>query len=92
MNYQSIGRSGLQISPLCLGTMMFGGRTETEEAERIIAHGREMGVNFIDTADVYTAGRSEQAVGAAIAGARDYWVLATKVAGNKGDEIGRAHV
>ena len=66
MNYQSIGRSGLQISPLCLGTMMFGGRTETEEAERIIAHGREMGVNFIDTA-------------------RDYWVLATKVAGNKGD-------
>ncbi len=85
MNYQSIGRSGLKISPLCLGTMMFGGRTEADVAGRIIDHGREMGVNFIDTADVYTAGRSEQIVGAAVAGARDYWVLATKVAGAKGD-------
>ncbi|MEE1555387.1 MAG: aldo/keto reductase, partial [Alphaproteobacteria bacterium] len=54
MNYQSIGRSGLKISPLCLGTMMFGGRTEADVAGRIIDHGREMGVNFIDTADVYT--------------------------------------
>ena len=85
MKYQSLGHSGLRISPLCLGTMMFGGRTERSEAERIIGHGREMGVNFIDTADVYTGGRAEQVTGAAIAGERDYWVLATKVAGAKGD-------
>ncbi|MDP6876453.1 MAG: aldo/keto reductase [Alphaproteobacteria bacterium] len=84
MNYRLLGRSGLRISPVCLGTMMFGGLTERAEAERIIAHGRELGVNFIDTADVYTAGRSEQITGAAIAGERDYWVLATKVAGAKG--------
>ncbi len=85
MNYQTLGHSGLRVSPLCLGTMMFGGRTERVEAERIIGHGREMGVNFIDTADVYTGGRAEQLTGAAIAGERDYWVLATKAAGAKGD-------
>jgi aryl-alcohol dehydrogenase (NADP+) len=85
MNYQTLGHSGLRISPLCLGTMMFGGRTEPAEAERIIGHGREMGVNFIDTADVYTGGRAEQVTGAAIAGERDYWVLASKVAGVRGD-------
>ena len=85
MKYDTLGQSGLRVSPICLGTMMFGGRTENAEAARIIAHGRERGINFIDTADVYTAGRSEQITGAAIAGDRDYWVLATKVAGTKGE-------
>ena len=85
MKYRTLGRSGLRISPLCLGTMMFGGRTDRSEAERIVALGRENGVNFIDTADVYSSGESERVTGAAIAGERDYWVLATKVAGAKGD-------
>ena len=85
MKYDTLGQSGLRISPICLGTMMFGGRTENADAARIIAHGRERGINFIDTADVYTAGRSEEITGAAIAGERDYWVLATKVAGAKGN-------
>jgi aryl-alcohol dehydrogenase-like predicted oxidoreductase len=84
MLYRSLGHSGLHVSPLCLGTMMFGGRTDRAEAERIIDHGREMGVNFIDTADVYTGGQSELMTGGAIAGERDYWVLATKVGGAKG--------
>ncbi len=85
MDYRKLGASGLKVSPVCLGTMMFGGRTEPDEAERIIAHGRDQGVNFIDTADVYTAGRSEEITGAAIASQRDEWVLATKVAGPKGE-------
>ncbi|HIF10038.1 MAG TPA: aldo/keto reductase [Sneathiellales bacterium] len=85
MNYRTLGASGLRISPICLGTMMFGGRTEPGEAERIIHHGRDAGVNFIDTADVYTGGRAEEVTGAAIARDRDHWVLATKVAGAKGE-------
>ncbi|MFP6746473.1 MAG: aldo/keto reductase [Alphaproteobacteria bacterium] len=81
MKYLKLGASGLRISPICLGTMMFGGRTEGSEAERIIDHGRDAGINFIDTADVYTGGRAEEVTGAAIARDRDDWVLATKVAG-----------
>src|ERR1700733_6070696 len=79
MNYRSLGRSGLKVSPLCLGTMMFGGRTDEPTSARIIARAREVGVNFIDTADVYNAGASEQVVGRAIAADRDHWVLATKL-------------
>ena len=84
MIHRCLGRSGLSIAPICLGTMMFGSRTEPEEAERIIACARDAGVNFIDTADVYAGGRSEEITGAAIASDRDDWVLATKVAGPKG--------
>ena len=84
MNHLPLGNSGLRVSPICLGTMMFGGRTERGDAVRIIAHGRDAGVNFIDTADVYAAGRSEEITGAAITRERDDWVLATKVAGAKG--------
>ena len=72
MIYRTLGHSGLHVSPLCLGTMMFGGRTDRAEAERIIDHGREMGVNFIDTADVYTGGQSELMTGGAIAGDRGW--------------------
>ncbi|MCS5605581.1 MAG: aldo/keto reductase [Alphaproteobacteria bacterium] len=84
MIHRWLGRSGLSITPICLGTMMFGSRTEPEEAERIIARARDAGVNFIDTADVYAGGRSEEITGAAIASDRDDWVLATNVAGPKG--------
>ena len=80
MDYRSLGRSGLKVSPLCLGTMMFGGPTDEPTAARIIAAARNAGVNFIDTADVYTEGRSEEIVGRAIAAERSRWILATKVA------------
>ncbi|WP_299393842.1 aldo/keto reductase [Pelagibius sp.] len=81
MDMRKLGRSGLTVSPVCLGTMMFGDQTEEAEARRIIDHARDQGVNFIDTADQYAQGRSEEIVGRAIAAERDAWVLATK-AGN----------
>ena len=80
MNYRTLGRSGLRVSPLCLGTMNFGGPTDAGTAGRIIARAREAGVNFIDTADAYTGGTSERIVGEAIRSERDRWVLATKLA------------
>lgn len=80
MKYRTLGRSGLKVAPLCLGTMNFGGPTDEATAQRIIARARDAGVNFIDTADAYTGGRSEEITGAAIRAERDRWVLATKVA------------
>jgi len=62
MQYRQLGRSGLKISPICLGTMMFGGPTDEATAARIVAKARESGVNFIDTADNYNKGASEQVV------------------------------
>ncbi|RVU19363.1 aldo/keto reductase [Methylobacterium oryzihabitans] len=84
MEYRTLGRSGLKVSPLCLGTMMFGGQTPDDEAARIVADARDQGLNFIDTADVYNDGRSEEVVGRAIAAERDAWVVATKVANAMG--------
>lgn len=78
MDYRYLGRSALKVSPLCLGAMMFGGETQEDMARRIIAKAADQGVNFIDTADVYHAGRSEEIVGQAIAADRDRWVVATK--------------
>jgi len=78
MDYVSLGRSGLKVSPLCLGTMMFGGRTDEGDSRTIIGMARDAGVNFIDTADVYNEGGSEEIVGRAIRDDRDSWVLATK--------------
>ncbi len=90
MDYRQLGRSGIRVSPICLGTMMFGGRTDEPESRRIIDTARDQGVNFIDTADVYNDGRSEQIVGRAIAADRDRWVLATKVANRMGEDPNRA--
>ncbi|WP_321793941.1 aldo/keto reductase [Burkholderia pyrrocinia] len=78
MDYRQLGRSGLKVSPLCLGAMMFGGECDEATSKRIIAKAYDQGINFIDTADVYHAGRSEQIVGRAIADHRDHWVVATK--------------
>lgn len=78
MDYRYLGRSALKVSPLTLGSMMFGGPTDEATARRIIAKAYEQGVNFIDTADVYHDGQSETVVGRAIAHQRDHWVLATK--------------
>ncbi len=80
MRYRVLGASGIKVSELCLGTMMFGGPTDAAEAQRIIDHAADNGVNFIDTANVYTGGKSEAVIGPAIKARRDRWVLATKVA------------
>ena len=85
MDYRNLGRSGLKVSPLCLGTMMFGGATEEPDAARIIGKAGDVGVNFIDTADVYSGGVSEEITGRAIGAARDRWVLATKVCNAMGE-------
>ena len=86
MEYRYLGRSGLQVSPICLGTMMFGDRTDAAESGRIVAAAREAGVNFIDTADVYSKGESERITGKLIASDRHRWVLATKVGNAMGDD------
>jgi aryl-alcohol dehydrogenase-like predicted oxidoreductase len=84
MQYRKLGVSGLMVSPLCLGTMMFGGVTDDAEAARIVADAREAGVNFIDTANVYNDGRSEAVTGRLIGADRDWWVVATKLANPAG--------
>jgi aryl-alcohol dehydrogenase-like predicted oxidoreductase len=89
MQYRPLGRSGLKISPICLGTMMFGGPTDEATSTRIVAKAREAGINFIDTADAYNGGNSEQVVGRAISNSRHNWVLATKLANPMGDDPNR---
>jgi aryl-alcohol dehydrogenase-like predicted oxidoreductase len=84
MRYRQLGRSGIQVSPLCLGAMMFGGLTDEQTASAIADRALEQGVNFIDTANVYNAGKSEEVVGRLIAPNRDKWVLATKFGGGQG--------
>lgn len=78
MEHRQLGHSGLKISTLTLGTMMFGGPNDDATAARIIDQAFEQGVNSIDTADVYAGGESERVVGRHIARQRDAWVLATK--------------
>jgi aryl-alcohol dehydrogenase-like predicted oxidoreductase len=86
MDYRSLGRTGMQVSPLCLGAMMFGawGEPDHDESIRIINRALDAGINFIDTADVYSQGESEVIVGKALAGKRDEVILATKVHGQMG--------
>ncbi len=83
MDYRRLGQSGLKVSSICLGTMMFGDRTDKRTAGRIVSIARDSGVNFVDTADAYAGGESERVLGKLIAEDRDNWVLATK-AGNPG--------
>src|SRR4029453_354296 len=86
MEYRSLGRTGMQVSPLCLGAMMFGawGEPDHDESIRIIHTALDAGINIIDTADVYSQGESEIVVGKALAGRRDDVILATKVHGQMG--------
>jgi aryl-alcohol dehydrogenase-like predicted oxidoreductase len=79
MEYRRLGESGLEVSVICLGTMMFGDRTDAATAQRIVASAFDAGVNFLDTADVYAKGASETIVGPTIAANRRRWILATKV-------------
>ena len=83
MEYRNLGRTGVKVSELCLGCMMFGGRTGEEDSADIIDHAIDAGINFLDTANVYSTGASEEAVGKALKrnGKRDSIVLATKVHG-----------
>jgi aryl-alcohol dehydrogenase-like predicted oxidoreductase len=80
MERRILGRTGVSVSPLCLGAMMFGswGNPDREESVRIIHAGLDAGINFIDTADIYSGGESEEIVGRALEGRRDDVVLATK--------------
>jgi aryl-alcohol dehydrogenase-like predicted oxidoreductase len=91
MKYRTLGRTGLEVSPLCLGAMMFGawGEPDHDESVRIIHTALDAGINFIDTADVYSAGESETIVGKAITGRRDDLVIATKFHGPMGDDPNR---
>ena len=88
MEHRLLGRTGVSVSPLCLGAMMFGawGNPDHDESVRIIHRALDAGVNFIDTADVYSRGESEEIVAKALAGRRDGVVLATKVHGMMGDD------
>src|SRR2546427_9606990 len=87
MQYRNLGRSGLKVSPICLGTMMFGGPTDEATSMRITAKARDAGINFIDTADAYSKGASEEVIGRAIAGNRHSWVLATKLANPMNNDV-----
>ncbi len=91
MRYRPLGHTGVEVSNLCLGTMMFGawGNPDHDESIRIIHAALDAGVNFVDTADVYSSGESEQIVGKALRGRRDDIVLATKVHGSMGDDRNR---
>lgn len=86
MEYRSLGHTGLKVAPLCLGCMMFGprGNDDHEDCIRIIHRALDAGINFLDTANVYSDGVSEQIVGKALLGRRDEVVLATKVHGEMG--------
>jgi len=80
MEFRPLGRTGVRVSPLCLGAMMFGpwGNDDRDDSTRIIHRALDAGVNFVDTADVYSAGISEEIVGEALDGRRDEVFLATK--------------
>jgi len=93
MDHRTLARTGVHVSPLCLGAMMFGawGETDHDACIRIIHRALDAGINFIDTADVYARGESEEIVGKALAGGRrDNVVLASKFHGTMGDDPNEA--
>jgi aryl-alcohol dehydrogenase-like predicted oxidoreductase len=91
MQYRQLGKSNLQVSALCLGTMMFGDQTALDEARAIVADARDQGVNYIDTADVYTNGASETMTGNLLKGQRHEWVLATKLGNKMSARVNEGH-
>ena len=97
MQYRRLGHSGVHVSRLCLGTMMFGGPTPTDDSIRIMHDAIDRGINFFDTANIYSAGESELVVGKALADRREKVVLATKGRGPMGTDpndagAGRLHL
>lgn len=89
MQYRRLGASSLMVSPICLGTMMFGDRTDAAQAQRIVGSARDAGINFIDTADAYAKGESERITGRLVAQDRDRWIVATKVGNPMGEDPNR---
>lgn len=87
MEYRRLGRTGAKVSPLALGTMMFGawGNRDREDAVRIIRRALDAGINFVDTANIYSGGETEEIVGEAMVGRRDEVFVATKVWGSMGN-------
>lgn len=79
MDYKRLGKSGLKVSQICLGTNNFGAQVSEEDSIKIIARAVDLGINLIDTADMYTKGRSEEIIGKAVQGYRDEVIIATKV-------------
>ena len=88
MKYRTLGRTGIKVSPYCLGAMMFGvaGNQDHDDSIRIIHKALDAGINFVDTADAYSRGESEEIVGKALKGRRDQVVLATKAHLPMGDD------
>ena len=91
MQYRNLGHSNLKVSALCLGTMMFGDQTAQPEAQAIVADAHAHGVNYIDTADVYSKGASETMVGTLLKGQRHDWVLATKLGNKMSERVNEGH-
>ena len=91
MKYRHLGNSNLKVSALCLGTMMFGDQTDHDEAAAIVADAHAHGVNFIDSADVYSKGGSESMLGALLKGQRHDWVLATKLGNSMSERVNEGH-
>jgi len=89
VRYRTLGRTGMQVSTLCLGTMMFGswGNPDQSECTSMVDIALEAGINFVDTADIYDRGRSEEILGLALKGRRDDVVLATKVFNAMGEDV-----
>jgi len=87
MKTRPLGRTGVQVSELCLGTMAFGGDADAAEAGRMFRAARDAGINFLDTADQYNAGRSEEILGELIRGSRDDLVIATKCFNPTGSDV-----
>ena len=90
MEYSVLGNSGVQVSRLCLGAMMFGGPANESDSIRIMERAIDAGINFIDTANVYNAGESERIVGKAVRAVRDDVLIATKVSGAMGEGLNRS--
>ena len=91
MIYKNLGRSPLKVSRICLGTMMFADQTSMSEARSIVDHALQNGCNFIDTADVYSFGKSEVMTGELIKANRNQWILASKVGNSMSDNINESH-
>jgi aryl-alcohol dehydrogenase-like predicted oxidoreductase len=87
MKFKPLGRTGLQVSELCFGTMAFGGDADAAEAAKMYRAGRDAGINFFDSADQYNAGKSEEILGGLIRGERDHLVIATKCVNPMGTDV-----
>ncbi len=97
MKYKTLGRTGVKVSELCYGTMAFGGDADEETSGQMFRQCRELGINFFDTANVYSNGRSEEILGRLIQGARDELVISSKVCGQMGEDpndrgLSRRHI